>query len=723
MRLRIKKLSVERAVQYGPIMYISLILLMVVFNGVVLASALNFGGSSPDSGEADAGSNTGIFDTQTGTFQDTRSDNNVYFVVARDSGNNANASQRLAFNISALSMNSSLTITQINFTAKYCHAKEEDDVCDSSSSNKPKGTNYSMNIWLYNVSGAKWLDIGDIRATTEATETTVVASVSGLLNYSQFIASNGFVNLSLDFIWDGSSQSAFLNDYSYLTVSYDVVPVVTLSTPVNASFIDPANVTFNCSFSDDVGNVSVTLYHNLNGSFIPLNTTTVPGKQNSTTFTLLNVSEREDGYWNCLVTDAVHSVFASRNYSIDTTGLNMTLGSCVPENATVGYPVQCNATIVDNLGISSAFANITLPNGTRTTLLATSAGSMYTFTLSNPSNKGNYYFVWNVNDTRNNRKTATGNFSVTNTAPEVYLVAPLNNTTTENKSINFTFYYIDDTTNASCALLLNATLNDTAILANNTIASFAQNLTDGSYLWSVQCRDNLNITTTSETRYLNITTPVIISESASSGGSSGSGGGGGGGTSSTKTQQKNETSVSPVVLEPSSTSVDNNKNNNNNNKNNNSAEKKEQERNSSIITVSEVRNNSVAASILGEEPGGIFNLLGLSIAPLRNSEFSLERVFAGTKELLATVYSYGNYPLLGSIPLKVPFALLFISSSALYVRRRYTAHSIHQRQKKVIHSLVKSYSSQASLKKSENIFLPLPAAIFDNTESAQRRIR
>ena len=43
--------------------------------------AINFGDASPDTGEADSGSNDGTFGSETGTFTDTQTNNNIFFAT------------------------------------------------------------------------------------------------------------------------------------------------------------------------------------------------------------------------------------------------------------------------------------------------------------------------------------------------------------------------------------------------------------------------------------------------------------------------------------------------------------------------------------------------------------------------------------------------------------------------------------------------------------------
>lgn len=98
------------------------------------------------------------------------------------------------------------------------------------------------------------------------------------------------------------------------------------------------------------------------------------------------------------------------------------------------------------------------------------------------------------------------------TIPRVSLIAPANNTnaTTGNQSFQFT---INDTTstNFTCSLKINGSINQTNnfTLGNN---SFAMDLSEGTYSWSIACTDESSNSNESETRTTRIvdTQPPII---------------------------------------------------------------------------------------------------------------------------------------------------------------------------------------------------------------------
>lgn len=488
--------------------------LLLAIISLTLAYAINFGDPSPDTGEADAGVNLGTFDTEANNFTSTRANDTTYFAVGRNVGTTAAANQTLAFNISALSTNTSIKITGINVSLTYCHARRVDNICNAQGGATPQGTNGSLKILLYNATGSNWTNIGSIPATSTATEQTTTGNRSGLTNYSAFINPQGFVNVSFEFAWTGTGRSAFLNDHTQLLLSYDAAPIVNLNSPTNKSLVNASGtITFNCSATDDNGLVNITLYHNFNDTrpFLANQTTFVGGTSNSTTFTLNNTPERVDGLWNCLALDNNNlSSFATANFTIDTSFLNITPLGCVPSNILSTESTICNATVTDNTGVSIVTANVTLPNATIIRATVSNTSSNYFFNFTNTVLNGTYNISWIANDTLQNNKTVnTSTFTVGNIAPNVTLVNPVNNFNSSTTTQTFTFNATDERdTTLTCSLILNSTTNQT-----NTSVTIGLNTTftvtaipQGRYPWTVNCSDSGGLSDQPSTQNISIDT-------------------------------------------------------------------------------------------------------------------------------------------------------------------------------------------------------------------------
>lgn len=476
--------------------------------------AINFGDPSPDTGEADAGTNTGTFNTEANNFTATRTNDTTYFAVGRNTGTDAAANQTIAFNISKLSTNTSIKITGINVSLTYCHARTVTNICNSGGGATPQGTNSSLKILLYNNTGNNWTTIGNIPATTTATEQTTAGNKSGLTNYSAFINPAGFVNISFEFAWTGTGRSAFLNDHTRLIISYDAAPLVTLNSPANNSLINGSTgTTFNCSATDDNGLVNITLYHNLNGSglFVANQTNFVGGTSNSTTFTVGGTFERTNGLWNCLALDNNNlSNFAATNFTIDTSYLNITPTGCMPTNIDMTESSICNATITDNLGVSNVTANVTLPNSTLISVLVSNTSTNYFINITNTVLNGTYRITWYANDTLNNNKSdSTTTFTAGNIAPNVTLVNPVNAFNSSTTTQTFTFNGTDERdTTIRCSLIFNATSNQTNTSVTSGINSTftLTAIRDGTYPWTVNCSDSGGLSDQPATRNISIDT-------------------------------------------------------------------------------------------------------------------------------------------------------------------------------------------------------------------------
>ena len=95
-------------------------------------------------------------------------------------------------------------------------------------------------------------------------------------------------------------------------------PNVTLNYPLDYSSVD-VNVTFNCSATDDLGLVNITLYTNISGQWKANETKNISGTSNSTTWLLTNIPFGTYK-WNCLAYDnSGLSGWGENNYTFSVT--------------------------------------------------------------------------------------------------------------------------------------------------------------------------------------------------------------------------------------------------------------------------------------------------------------------------------------------------------------------------------------------------------------------
>ena len=385
----------------------------------MIANSINFNESSPDTGEADIGFNSGTFSYQSGSYAATQNNDFIYYTIGRGDNAGVYANQTIAFNVSLLASNSSIKITTINGTMAYCHTKTQGKNCTGvGAGNFAQGTNRSLNIFILNSSSGSYVDIGDIQATSTNTKTISKFGLNNKANMSEFINSSGFINIMFEFSWNGSGKSAFLNDHVNLTLTYDSLPFVALSSPKNnTEFVGIRNITFECNTTDDNGLSNVTLYHNINGTFVANQTINISGTSNSTQFSI-NKTNYGNYNWNCLASDnAASTKFAPLNNTFSVlTNLTISSLECMPSTSSIGSTVTCNATI-NNEGVNfSVVANVTKPNASVISQIVNNMSSNYYFTFSNTDLEGNYSVLWNVTDITNNSKNAASSFFITNSS-------------------------------------------------------------------------------------------------------------------------------------------------------------------------------------------------------------------------------------------------------------------------------------------------------------------
>ena len=323
---------------------------------VHVASAVNFGGPSPDTGEADGGWHTGVYAGTSGNHSRTWTLNTEYFAVEREINSVAAANQTLAFNVSIWSFNSTIKITGINGTLAYCYSRRASQSCIGPPGETPQGTPGKMNILIQNGTNS-FVKVSNLPSTSHFLNMTTF-NVTGTADFLQFINSSGFINLRFEFAYNGSGRSAFLNENTNLTVTYDSVPSVTLSTPANRSSSVSPNQVVTCNATDDIALINVALYHDVAGLFKANQTRVVSGKTASVQFNITNIATG-DYSWNCLAEDGVFSpVFAPANFTFSIIADNY-------PNATLVSPPDSNSsTNTDLTFISNLADDISLKNAT-----------------------------------------------------------------------------------------------------------------------------------------------------------------------------------------------------------------------------------------------------------------------------------------------------------------------------------------------------------------------
>ncbi|MBT5740170.1 hypothetical protein HOI26_03645, partial [Candidatus Woesearchaeota archaeon] len=215
------------------------------------------------------------------------------------------------------------------------------------------------------------------------------------------------------------------------------------------------------------------------------------------------------------------------NFTVnDVNSLSISIVSCQPNPANISQSVECNSTVIDDIGVDTVNVSVTLPNGTIESPTVENIGSNYNFTFTTTSIPGQYNLTWQANDSSNNIQTNTTNFTVNDvTIPSITSVnstpaVPVyNDGTVENVSVTFTSNEYPVTLsfllyNSSSSLVnetTNVTLNSAADLPLNY--SIPGDLPDGNYSLNFTVTDlsgNSNLTSLG-TIVIDSTNPSITS--------------------------------------------------------------------------------------------------------------------------------------------------------------------------------------------------------------------
>ncbi|PLW80160.1 hypothetical protein C0585_03980, partial [Candidatus Woesearchaeota archaeon] len=146
------------------------------------------------------------------------------------------------------------------------------------------------------------------------------------------LSSSQYVQYKAEFSTFNVSYSPIL---SFVNLTYENVSIVTTLNYPNNDSIDFSSVIFNCSATSGAGLVNITLYSDYNSSWQAIETKTLGGISNSTTFTR-NLYDDVGGdiffdnsfSWNCLAYDTLdNNAFASSNYSFSALDLGEYFGS------------------------------------------------------------------------------------------------------------------------------------------------------------------------------------------------------------------------------------------------------------------------------------------------------------------------------------------------------------------------------------------------------------
>ncbi|MBN2422330.1 DUF2341 domain-containing protein [Candidatus Woesearchaeota archaeon] len=161
---------------------------------------------------------------------------------------------------------------------------------------------------------------------------------------------------------------------------------------------------------------------------------------------------------------------------------------------------ELNFTVIDNLD-EVLTCNLTLDSSVVRTNFDVNNNTVSNYSVSDLS-EGKHY--WNVtcwdgrdlNNVNNINISETRSFNIY-IAPEIELIAPLNNTWNNSQDIVFLFNVTDDSSINNCSLILNNEINqtrNTSQIINGGISNFTvTDITSKFYNWSVICFDQYDV--------------------------------------------------------------------------------------------------------------------------------------------------------------------------------------------------------------------------------------
>ena len=391
------------------------------------------------------------------------------------------------------------------------------------------------NINSTNVSGTYTIKSGTSMATP------VVAGAVAILNQylqltSQFktpqeIESifNQTGNLIDDSLESGLNYS-IIDIFSALFSIDNQFPDVTLITPENNEISVNPNQNFICNVTDDLRLSNITFYlWNSSNDLINQSTLTIQETFNQSTFNIYNLSI-DTYHWNCEAYDQKgNSAFASSNFTLTITNLNVILDSPVNNFYTSNNQIEFNCTAESTSGGRLMNATFYIWNSSNDLInqsfLNISGNANLSIFEFNFSEEGIYYWNCKVYDNLTQSTYADSNYTLIydKTIPNITIISPADSSsyTSNSQKIDF-IYNITETNIANCSLIINGEISITNSSINTNITQiFTQTFTPESYIWSINCTDFANNKANSSSRSFTVNAPIIQTTGSSSGGSSG----------------------------------------------------------------------------------------------------------------------------------------------------------------------------------------------------------
>lgn len=283
-------------------------------------------------------------------------------------------------------------------------------------------------------------------------------------------------------------------------------PIVTTYYP-NGNVFSNSTVFFNWSATDNYDSILLCSV-NINGS------TKSPVQTNNNTVANATYSGLPDGllFWNVsCIDDAGNTGYSSnKNFTIQEPPI-ITLNNPLNNSRTKNQNITFYYTPTDNSGnISNCSIYLDgLLNQTNTTL--TASGVQRNFTINNIAAGYHNWSVICYDPSGNMGNSPIYNFYIDLYPPIIILGLPL-----DGDFLNINDVFFNWTATDYAGTLINCSLYVDEIYRNFTVKSSGSsfnitvyNLTDGPHNWSVTCKDDLNNSNTTQTRYFTINQPDL----------------------------------------------------------------------------------------------------------------------------------------------------------------------------------------------------------------------
>ena len=357
--------------------------------------------------------------------------------------------------------------------------------------------NYFYNNYLDN--SDNWYGTGHTNNFFNITKTLGTNIVGG-----EYIGGNYWSDYSGVNRGDGFGDTAYFVEgsyYDYLPLVENTAPVITIYSPENSNYFHNQEISLNYSVYDSDEDLD-SCWYNLNQG----NNLTLTSCENTTFYapvgshTLFLYANDSTGYLS-----VANVSFNSTNTAPEITIIEPSEGTTYGYNHSIALKFSINDLEEDKescwYGINGG-ENITISNCQNTTFNV-SGNTEYTLTIY-------------VNDSLGEKSTDSVGFKVSLGAPTITTNSPLNEEYFSNKEINF-YYTPSDIDLEVCSLWGNFDgewkINQTNFSPLNGFENvFSINISDGAYIWSIECNDTEGNFAFSGNKTLYIdTTPPLIS--------------------------------------------------------------------------------------------------------------------------------------------------------------------------------------------------------------------